>query len=342
MKLRLLTFLTLITMSSIHAQIEDDNNRNAAPAGGINQFSAHYLAIEFTKAQREQLEGKEIELHFLIAEDGKAVLTETNGVTDPAIIDSLTSRTLSLDPFLPQIRDGEPVESLYFLRMSYPSYNSTNQYQGLTYFPLFRKSKYDDFEYIIESGRRIDVLFSAVANNFLGSASEYLSTGAGVKIDVNYNGANKIIYGFNTSIYSNRRKLLLPIESNREQFSNIPTLVTGLVIGRWFDRFSLQAELNLMVQNITDRIDNNDRDWIQLNGWSPGLVINYPIQIGKLDPEYYYLSPSLIQHNLNLHFGLRYLDSSLSELSSLMMEIGVGYRLSVKGVDDFQLKNETH
>ncbi|MBK9743701.1 MAG: hypothetical protein IPO94_12405 [Saprospiraceae bacterium] len=70
----------------------------------------------------------------------------------------------------------------------------------------------------------------------------------------------------------------------------------------------------------------NDLDWVQLKGWSPGLVVNYPVKLGKTNPMYY--------------FGLRYLKFSLKEATGLMVEFGVSYRMAIKGVNKYKLKDE--
>ncbi len=32
------------------------------------------------------------------------------------------------------------------------------------------------------------------------------------------------------------------------------------------------------------RLGDTDPDWVQLSGWSPGIVFNYPIRLGKSNP----------------------------------------------------------
>jgi hypothetical protein len=113
----------------------------------------------------------------------------------------------------------------------------------------------------------------------------------------------------------------------------------GLTVGKWFDTFSIQSEVNLGVQNITEKISENDPDWVQLNGWSPGLIVNYPIKLGRSNPMYYYGAPTILENNLNSHFGLRYLSLSLREANGFMAELGVSYRMVLKGINGYKLKD---
>lgn len=334
LKYILFVVMILISFISIHAQ--DTLNQPASPKGGVNQLAIHYYGIEFTKLQREQLKDKEIEFIFTIDVSGKSMLAEVNGITDPDIIDSLIRRTEYVEHFNPQIRNGIAEEAIYFMQLRFPSYRMTAFQYGM----VFSEAKLEDFEFIEKSGVRFDMLFGGLANQFIGTPSEYLSTGGGMKVDISVTDKRQLIYGFNMSFYGNRLKKDYPINSLRVQNSGPPTLLVGLIFGKWFDKFSLQGELNFAIQNVTPRIDENDRDWVQLRGWSPGLIINYPIKLGRESPLYYYGSPALISHRLNVHFGLRYVCLSLREASGIMTELGLSYRMGMEGIKSYKLKDE--
>lgn len=77
-----------------------------------------------------------------------------------------------------------------------------------------------------------------------------------MKIDIGYAGKNNLIYGLNMSFYGNKLEQDYPINSTREQISVPPTLLVGLILGKWFDKFNIQGELNLGVQNITEKLVN--------------------------------------------------------------------------------------
>lgn len=319
----------------------DTLNQQVSPKGGINQLAIKYYGIEFTKAQRKQLENIEIEFIYAIDELGNPTLSEVNGITDRAILDSLQNKTTEIEPFNPELNDGVPVPSIYFMKLVFPTYNRvTKQRFGILQSGAYREATLNDFEYLKVSGQRFDMIIGGMVNQFIGNPSEHLGLGGGMKIDLGYAGKNDIIYGLNMSFYGNKLKKEYPINSTREQLTAPPTLLVGLIVGKWFDRFNVQGELNIGVQNITERLGENDTDWIQLKGWSPGIVFNYPIRLGKSNPMYYYGAPTLLENNLNLHFGIRYLKLSIKEATGLMAELGVSYRMAIKGIKEYKLKDE--
>lgn len=340
MKYTLSIIFILIAILSLEAQVSDTLNQNASPKNGINQLAIKYYGIDFTKEQREEIENVEIELIFSIDETGNPTLSEINGVTNQDIIDSLKLTTDKLEDFNPQIRNGLPMSSIYFMKLIFPSYKYDQLKYGLLQGSAYNEAKLEDFEYLKESDQRFDINIGGLANQFFGKPSEHLGFGGGMKIDMGYAGKDNLIYGLNISFYGNRLKREYPINSTRKQLSAPPTLLIGLMFGKWFNRFNIQGELNLCVQNITEKIGYNDPDWIQLKGWSPGVVINYPIKIGKSNPMYYYGAPVLLENNLNLHFGLRYIKLSIDEATGIMAELGVSYRMAVKGVNEYKLKDE--
>lgn len=55
---------------------------------------------------------------------------------------------------------------------------------------------------------------------------------------------------------------------------------------------------------------------------------------------YYYGVPSLLENNLNIHCGLRYIKLSIGEATGMMAELGLSYMMSIKGIKEFKLKDE--
>ena len=322
----------------INAQVQDTLNQDAAPKGGVNALAIHYYGIDFSKAQREILKEKEIEFIFLVDEKGQATLKEVNGISDGDIMDSLRQRTLTVEPFLPRIKNGIAESSIYFMQLTFPGYKMTQQKFGFLMGAAYTEAKLEDFEYVHRSNSRVDVLFSGMVNQYIGNPTAYLGLGGGFKTEVSIADKRKWIYGLNMSFYGNKRKDDYPISTPRDQFSTPPTLIVGVNFGKWVNRFNIQAELDFGIQNVTERLGNNDEDWVQLKGWSPGIVLNYPIRLGKESTMYYYGAPSLFSHNLNLHFGFRYMKFSLAEASGFMVELGVGYRMSIVSVQEYRLK----
>lgn len=340
MKYTISTIFSLIYILSLKAQVTDTLNQNVSPRNGINQLAIKYFGIEFTKEQRKEIENVEIELIFSIDETGNPTLSEINGVANQDIIDSLKLKTEEIEDFNPQIRNGRPEPSIFFMKLTFPSYKYNQRMYGILQGSTYNAAKLEDFEYIKESGQRFDMIIGGLANQFFGKPSEHLGFGGGMKIDFGYAGKNNLIYGLNMSFYGNKLKQEYPIISTKEQFSAPPTLLVGLILGRWFDKFNIQGELNLGIQNITEKTGVNDPDWVQLKGWSPGVVINFPIKLRKFSPMYYYGSPVLLENNLNFHFGLRYIKLSIDEATGLMAELGISYRMAIKGVKEYKLKDE--
>lgn len=340
MKKIITLFLIMALGKSLSCQISSVSNQEVSPKIGINALAIKYFGIEFTKEQRSSIENIEIEFVYEVDTIGKPILSEVNGIKNQEIIDSLKNKTNEIGLFNPRILNGKAESSIYFMKLTFPSYKITKSNFGLLQGSAYNEAKLEDFEYLLESGNRIDVLFGGVVNKFLGNPSNHLKTGGGMKMDISYAGRNNILYGLNMSFYGNKLKNDYPISSTREQFNVPPTLLVGLVFGKWYPKFNIQGEVNLAVQNLTERLNNTDSDWVQLKGWSPGIVLNYPIRIGKQKTKYYYGSPSLFENNLNFHFGIRYLKLSITQATGVMTELGVSYRMTVKNVKEYKLKDE--
>jgi len=327
-------------VSNIQAQNRDTLNQDVSPIGGINNLAVKYYGIDFTKNQRLLLKDKEIEFIFQVDEKGIPTLSEINGTNNKAIIDSLQNKTKEIQNFHPSIRNGVPVPSIYFMQLVFPTYKMTKSRFGLLQGSAYNAAKIEDFEYINYGKTRFDMVIGGVANQFIGKPAKHLKFGGGMRFDINFTDKRNLIYGLSTSFYGNKLKKDYPINTNREQFTAPPTGLVGITFGKWFNNFNLQSEFNLAVQNITEKIGDNDEDWIQLKGWSPGLVVNYPIRIGKKNSMYYYGAPVILENNINLHLGLRYIFLSIPEASGFMFEIGLCYRMAIKEVEKYKLKDE--
>ena len=339
MKKTITFILVLFSLQWTYAQVTDSVYQEVSPKGGINQLAIKYYGIDFTKEQRKRIENIEIEFIYFIDEVGNPTLSEINGVTDSDILDSLRNKTAELERFNPRIKDGIPETSIYFMKITFPSYKFTKRTYSLLQASAYKEAKLEDFEYIYDSGQRLDMVFGGFSNQFLGNPSKHLSIGGGMKMDINYSGKNKIIYGFSTSFGVNGLRLDYPISSTRKQ-SSPATVFMGLTVGKWFNNFNIQGGMSWAVHNITERIGEDDPDWVQLKGWSPGITINYSILLGKQKTFYYYGAPTLFGSNLNLHFGIRYVKYSLKEASGLMVELGVSHSPTFKRVEEYKLKDE--
>ncbi len=330
----------VLMLAGLHAnaQTPDRLNQEASPKGGVEALVLEYYRIDFTKAQRERLRNVQLEFIYQVDAQGTPSLAEVNGVNDRDILDSLRGRTPRLPAFNPRIVDGTPQPSLYAVQLVFPTYRLTQSRLGQLQAHSYQRARLEDFEYIHKSAQRFDVLLGGVANQFVGNPARHLVLGGGMKVDVAYAANNRLVYGLNMSIYGNRLKREYPLAINREQLPAPVTLLVGAIFGKWFNRFSAQLELSLAYQNVTENQGAGDTEWVQLNGWSPGLVVNYPLQLGRDRPHYSYGSPTILAHYVNLHLGVRPVFLSLREATGGMVEVGLSYRMAYHLVDRYKLK----
>jgi len=332
-------FIFIITLcSSIAAQQIDSSYQEVAPPMDPTELAAKYYGIDFSPEIRRSINDVLLELIFVISQEGNPTLSEVNGTSHSAVLDSFRLRTQQIGQFSPRVRNGIPEKSIYFLQIAYPAYSTglgANQY---SYMQSYRQTDIDDFEELTLSGRQIDYNLGLLTNRFLGTPSEYLSMGGGMKVDVHATGRDQMSYGIIMNFYFNKRQLDYPLDTRRTQFSSTPSMIVGLSAGRWLGSFLVQAEVGYTIQNITERIDVDDPEWIQLRGWSPGLVLHYPVTIAKDKPIYYFDTPSIRRHAINLHLGARYMDLSLSQATGIMLEFGVSYRGALESVSSYKLK----
>ncbi|MCB0531531.1 MAG: hypothetical protein KDD14_04975 [Saprospiraceae bacterium] len=330
----LLATALLFATLSLHAQ----DTQPVSPKGGVNALALEYYRIDFSKAQRERLTDVEIEFIYSVDTAGNPSLEKINGPSEPDILDSLRSRTEYLPRFNPAIQNGVPVASIYLLKLVFPSYKLTQFQNGLAQTQLYREAKIEDFEYIHKTGQRLDLLWGGMVNHFVGNPARHLGLGGGMKIDITYTIKNRFLFGMGMNFYGNHLKKAYPLTTTRPQFKAPPTLFIGGVIGKWFGKFNVQLEVTYAVQNITEKQGDNDPEWVQLRGWSPGIILNYPLKFGRDKTYYYYGVPSIFNNYLNLHVGLRPVFLSIDEATGGMLELGVGYRFAVHRVGEYKFK----
>lgn len=119
----ILTCSFLLLFLSAKAQI-DTTYAHAQPKGGIEKLALSFYDIEFTPEQRTLLNQRPIELHFFVSDEGAGRLESVNGTRNSAIIDSLFAAAQSIPDFVPATRGGAPVQSLYSMKMTFPTYQS--------------------------------------------------------------------------------------------------------------------------------------------------------------------------------------------------------------------------
>ncbi|WP_210463109.1 hypothetical protein [Rufibacter roseolus] len=336
-------FAALLVLLSFSAFSQNTASVQAEPKGGLNALALKYFKIRFTKEQRKKLEDKELEFIFEIDQEGVPTLEAIHGVSERDILDSLQATSAKLPGFIPQEVNGQKQASIYYLKLRYPTYGNLSGGNGYQEAIRYNETKYEDFAYIHKSGQRLDIVFGGMANAFIGKAGDYLSPGGGMKTEILYRGKNGIGGGLLMSFYGNKLKQDYPIASDREQNTAPPTLLLGVGLNKALmakerKEFLVQLELNYAIQNVTAKEGNNDKDWTQLQGFSPGLVGHYFFQVGKPKAYYYYGAPSVYVNYLNVHAGIRPVFFNLKEATGVMLELGFSFRLGCHGVDEYQIK----
>lgn len=336
--LQRISVLIAFAMTTItFAQVTEVTNQNVTPKVDVVDLALHFYSIDLTSEQRNQLNNLPIELIFKIDTNGKPTLFKINGIDNEELIELFKEKTMELDYFNPKITNGEPESAIYFLQLTFPSNNAITASHSLYSATQFNKLRMSDFESLEQDNTGFDLVIGAVANNFIGNASKYNDIGAGMKMDYTFNDNKKFLYGLNLSMYANKNLKDYPVHTTSMQLKARPLLMMGVTFGKWFNKFSMQADLNYVVQNVTEKQHENDPNWIQFKGFSPGVAVNFPVMIGKERPTLYYGLPAIISHHVNFHGGIRYVQFSQKEAKGLMFELGISYRMRLRGIKSYVL-----
>lgn len=313
------------------------------PAGGISRLALYYFKINFSKEQRALLEQHELELIYSVDERGKPTLEKVNGINDSAIVDSLVRQTNIVPYFDPKMVNGKAEASVYFMKLSFPRYGSQESLLLDNEFLSFRKLKPEDFE-SIEYGGEMDILIGGMVNTFNGSAQDYLSLGGGMKIEMLFTGKKNWGGGLAMDFYGNKLKQPYPIASTREQAKAPPTLLIGGFISKKFNQVQsdneviFQLDANMALQNVVYNEGNNDQDYVQFFGFSPGLVVHYNMPVGRIRSSFYYFRPTMNRSFVNMNIALRPLFYDNKAANGIMLEFGLAWRLRTRFIESYQLK----
>lgn len=336
---KIILFSFFLTINQSFAQVSEQLNQEVSPKQDVTDLALHFYEIDFNSEQRALLENQQIELIFKIEKDGKPILHKINGINDSQIQEILHNKVSELEYFNPKIVDGNAVSAIYFLNLIYPSNHITATTTNLFLEQqAFYKLNMSDFESIEISNEGSDLLLGFVANQFIGNPSRFNGIGPGIKMDYTFSDKKNFLYGFNMSLYANDNKRDYSIRTNTAQLNSRSVIMLGLSFGKWFDKFNIQADLNYVAQNITEKQYEKDPNWVQFRGFSPGVAMNYTFLLGKEKPTLYYGSPAIIGHHLNLHGGIRHLSLGNKEASGLMFELGISYRMRLKAINSYTLK----
>ncbi|MCI4668926.1 MAG: hypothetical protein MRZ79_12390 [Bacteroidia bacterium] len=353
-------FLLLIVLGSyLQAQVREDYQKYARPSVDENIISARFKLIPFSKAEMVHLQGSIVSLTFDLDEKGKASLREVVGVrkspSDPSlkkgIIEKFRAKTLELNNFQPKIEEWLPVKSTYTMDIRFPRPRKETNWYGLKWEDQFyrrygtgKQNTVDDFEYIKKSRRRGDIAIGMVGNRVLGSASDNLLMGGGFRMDFTIGTTGGNYLGIFGNLIDNNFVRDYDEFTGSQSFSLARTSTTGLTGGRWFNNMSVQLEVGFASQTLIDRSKDaaEEESSLDLDGWTSGVVVNYPIKIGKesigIDDGWTNDPPSLTQIYANVHLGVRYMDFSLDEASGFTVELGLSLRIGMFGIQSYQLK----
>jgi hypothetical protein len=316
-------------------RISNDTEFGPEPQGGIERLSLNFLKIDFTPAQREVLRNRPLEFIFFVDTTGFATLEDVNGVEDAAIMDSLMQKR-NLPMFTPHIVDGKKRDGLFFMELQFPSYEST-------FYPTTSQHEHgniDDLEFEL-SGNSFHFLMGGVVNSFSGRPSQYLNTGGGFKLDVLWQTRRKFGYGLAMAAYGNKAAEYYPVTTDRKLDKVPTTFVIGVILSREFEvteknSFIAQFELAYAGQTISSRENANDEEYIQLDGFSPGIVVNYFVRLGKERFQQSNNYPVISSYHLNLHGAIRPLLLNLKAARGLMFEVGISYRLKASVLSSYR------
>ena len=208
-----LSFVLLFSLlcSSLFAQNPDTLNQTASPFGGVNELALHYFSIDFTKEQRQQLKDVPIEFIFLVDEKGTAKLREINGIQDIVILDSLERHSNELPKFQPALEAGQPISSLYFMQLTFPTYKPVPQRLSSSLFGV-PVAALSEFEYIEFSKDRLDLVVGFTGSTVFGNAKDYLKGGFGMFTKFSYTTKSTWGVGLNFGFDINNHKRDFPIE----------------------------------------------------------------------------------------------------------------------------------
>lgn len=253
-----------------------------------------YLKINFTKEQRQALSGLELEYIFRVDSTGHGVLEDVNGLHDLVLLDSMKKAGPLPNILLPPERRKEQY-SLYFLKLQYPVYSQRSLIWGSPGF-RYRRLTLNDFAHLQLSGQRMDLNVGAVTSGFAGKPARHLGWGGGVYLGVSYTGAKGLGGGVQIGFYTNRLKAPFPIASPREQEKSPLTLLSFFSLHQRFARqesryWLAHLDFGAGVQNIITRENNNDKDYVQFSGFTPGLMLSHHRQLGPLRPSHQYFGP---------------------------------------------------
>jgi hypothetical protein len=335
-------FVLVITTLIAHGQ--KGELVNAVPEGGSQKLLLHFYKTDFTPEQRMSLSGVVLELIFEVESDGTAILEKVNGTTDISIIDRIFATASTLPRFEPARRGGIAEPSIYITQIAFAPYPDADPYYHSGTDLRYRQpASRNDFE-MLETGTRMDILFGILINQFDGVANEYMKTGGGMKVDIMFTGKRKTGAGLTMGLYINGSKKDFPVYTVYQQDQERSTILIGPAIGRIMREWPgqelyVQLEACYALLGVVSSENTYDNDYLNFNGFSPGFVVNYIVNVGRERFITHYGTPSLSRNSVSFHAAIRPLFYERREASGVMVEFGIAWRLQMYRVQAYRLRD---
>ncbi len=312
-------------------------NRDAEPLGGMMAMDRVFNRIRFNTSQLSILSSREISLVFRVDTAGNAALIEVIGVSDSVIMDSIAVAAESIPRFRPTLRAGKAIPSIYIFPMEWRIASSPALVPPVTVVQVPHALGLENIENIIFRSFRMDYFAVGVGNAYGGNVAGHLRPGGGVSI-----GALAVSHvGFGAGMVLNAygNKLYTPysLATSRPQFTYPATVMLGVVVRREMMHkpgvtLACDLELCMTVQSLTEKVTDPDPDWVQLRGFSPGVVLTLGKTLGKEVVGFSAGKTTLSRREVLFTAGVRPLLYALDAARGILIEVGVGLNLSSRGI----------
>jgi hypothetical protein len=329
--------VVLLSLCTAHAFAQVDSlNMKASPRGGMAALALVYFKIDFAAPQRDYLRQHEAELVFFVDEQGRAKLEKVNDIEDPVIIDSMMNVNHRLPEFSPELRNGQPQSTLYFMRIQWPQYEMNPLAGQLGKYPISAFEK-------LETNSRMDVVIGGQINGFIGNAAEYLKLGGGMRILLTYPTRTSLGVGMALNIYGNSLRKNYPVPITGPPNDAPPTMLIGFAISKpasrgHNSRFSFTFEANYAVHNIVSVDQTLRNEPVQAQGFSPSFTVDYLIPIGKGYVMLGMFGGHLTRNFISIHASVRPIFYDIKEASGVMLDLGVSWRIAGFRVTEYKLR----
>ena len=341
----------LIFCTSVAVGQNDSLNFSPRPHVDPWDIRLLYFRIKFTDEQKTLLSSRETEFTFKVNDQGVANLDKITGVFADDVIDSLRRIDYKLPSFYPETVDGKPRASTYLLVLHWPAWLDEKLVESLKD-PKRQKRgghsahKRKEYESIEFSQQRFDLSIGGFANEFVGSSSDYLKSGPGMRVDMlryNKNGWGR---GLTINVTYQERKMDYPVATAMPQLKQTTLIFFGIPFGKTWPEtnlglLGLQLQANAVHQFVAPA-DNDlkESQAFDIIGFSPAFLCSYSFRIGPGKMIFNQFNYSFMQNYLDLHVGIRPMFyNKLKEASGVALEAGLSFHLAYREVKSFKMRS---